>query len=467
VLKFARMQRETLEFDFDAGRKVLTVSALNREARLLIEGGLGVVWVSGEISNFSHHSSGHMYWSLKDARAQVRCAMFRPANRSLSFAPEDGQQVLVRARVSIYEPRGEYQLIVEEMEPAGEGLLRARFEALKRKLAAEGLFDAERKIPLPAIPARIGVVTSPSGAALHDVLVALKRRCCSVDVLIYPTRVQGQGAAAEICRALKLADRRRDCDVLILTRGGGSLEDLWPFNEETVARTIAALELPIIVGVGHEVDFTIAGFVADLRAPTPSQAAELAVPDQAKIQAHLRGLAEQLRRCTARQIAIEWKHLSALAHRLQRMHPGAVLRAQQQRLDELDVRLGRGLRGVVAALGFRLREAATRLTAANPRFQLHLAFQRFARAKAGLHAAMRNSIEPLSTRMALAERSLRSLSPLATLERGYAIVTQLPAGNVLTESASVGPGEDIGIRLARGSLAAKVVRSEPPDEDRG
>jgi exodeoxyribonuclease VII large subunit len=456
--------RETLELDFAAERTVLTVSALNREARLLIENGLGVVWVTGEISNFSQPASGHMYWSLKDSRAQVRCAMFRLANRSLSFTPEDGQQVLVRARAGVYEAKGEFQLVVDEMEPAGAGLLRARFEALKRKLAAEGLFDQARKVPLPAIPTRIGVVTSPSGAALHDVLVALERRCRAVDVLIYPTSVQGASAAAEICRALKLADRRRDCDVLILTRGGGSLEDLWPFNEEIVARTIAGLETPIIVGVGHEVDFTIAEFVADLRAPTPSQAAELAVPDQAEIQARLRGFAEQLQRFATRRIAAERKHLGALAHRLQRMHPGAVLRAQQQRLDELDARLARGVRDVVAALERRLRETATRLTAANPRFQLHLAFQRFARAQAALRAAMSRGIERLSLRATLAERSLRSLSPLATLERGYAIVTRLPAGNVLTESAIVSPGDSIGVRLARGALAARVTRSEPPED---
>jgi exodeoxyribonuclease VII large subunit len=315
------------------------------------------------------------------------------------------------------------------------------------------------------IPARIGVITSPSGAALHDVLVALERRCCSVDVLIYPTRVQGPGAAAEICRALKLADRRRDCDVLILTRGGGSLEDLWPFNEEIVARTIAALELPIIVGVGHEVDFTIAEFVADLRAPTPSQAAELAVPDRTEIQVRVRGFAEQLRRFATRRIVGERKHLSALAHRLQRMHPGAVLRAQQQRLDELDGRLARGLRDVVTALEQRLREAAMKLNSANPRFQLHLAVQRFTRAKDALRGTMYRGLERLSLRATLVERSLRSLSPLATLERGYAIVTQLPAGNVLTESANVSPGEDVGIRLARGSLAAKVTRSDPPEDE--
>jgi exodeoxyribonuclease VII large subunit len=309
-------------------------------------------------------------------------------------------------------------------------------------------------------------VTSPSGAALHDVLVALKRRFPAVDVLVYPTSVQGEGAAAEICRALELADRRRDCDVLILTRGGGSLEDLWPFNEEIVARTIAALDIPIIVGVGHEVDITIADFVADLRAPTPSQAAELAVPDQVELQARVRGLAEQLRRFATRRISMERKHFATLSHRLKRMHPGAVLRAQQQRLDELDARLARGLRHALAGLRLRLRESSTRLMAASPRFQLRLARERFNRARGRLPAAMRRSLEQLTRRGALAERGLRSLSPLATLERGYAIVTRIDDRSVLTESARVRPGEDIGVRLARGALAARVTRSDPPEEDR-
>jgi len=232
-------------------RRVLSVSGLNREAKLALEGTLGLVWVEGEVSNLSRPSSGHLYWSLKDAHAQVRCAMFRMSNRGLGFELANGQQVLVRARASLYEARGEYQLIVEYAEEAGEGLLRRKFEELKRKLAAEGLFDAARKQVPPKLPRRIGVVTSPSGAALRDVLIALRRRSPATAVLIYPTSVQGSGAADEICRTLKLADRRAECDVLILTRGGGSLEDLWAFNEEKVARAIAALELPIIVGVGH------------------------------------------------------------------------------------------------------------------------------------------------------------------------------------------------------------------------
>ena len=457
--------RANLELDFAAERTVLSVSALNREARLLIENGLGVVWVEGEISNLSRPSSGHLYWSLKDAKAQVRCAMFRQANRSLAFVPENGQQVLVRARVSIYEARGDYQLLVDQVEPAGEGILRARFEALKRKLAAEGLFDADRKVAIPALPTCIGVVTSPTGAALRDVLIALKRRFPPVRVLIYPTSVQGDGAAYEISRALKLADRRRDCDLLILTRGGGSLEDLWPFNEELVARTIAAVEIPIIVGIGHEIDFTIADFVADLRAPTPSQAAELAVPDQAELEARLRGSAEQLRRFVTRRLVAEQKHLAALAHRLSRMHPGTTLRAHQQRLDELDARLTRGLRSVLTRLELRLGHAAARIAAANPRVQLRLARERARRASERLQSGMRRAIERLTVRASLVERSLKSLSPLATLQRGYAIVSRAADGAVLTDSAAVTAGESIAVRLARGSLGAVVTKSDPPEED--
>ena len=243
---------DSLELPFQE-RRVLSVSGLNREARQIIEASLGTVWVEGEISNLSRPSSGHLYWSLKDAQAQIRCAMFRLSARALGFELANGRQVLVRGRVSLYEARGEFQLIVDSVEEAGEGLLRRRFEELKRKLAAEGLFDAARKRPLPKLPRRIGVITSPTGAALRDVLIALRRRFPATAVLVYPTSVQGAAAADEICRTLKLADRRADCDVLILTRGGGSLEDLWAFNEENVARAVAAVELPIIVGVGHEI----------------------------------------------------------------------------------------------------------------------------------------------------------------------------------------------------------------------
>jgi exodeoxyribonuclease VII large subunit len=400
-----------LSLGLDEGGEVLTVSALNREVRQLIEGSFGLVWVEGEVSNLARPSSGHLYFSLKDAQAQVRCAMFRQSNRRLGFEPRDGLHVLVRARVGLYEPRGDYQLIVEHMEQAGEGALRQRFEALKRKLAAEGLFDAERKRELPAIPARIGVITSPTGAALRDVLIALRRRFPASQVLIYPTSVQGEKAAAEIAGALGRASSRAECDLLILTRGGGSLEDLWPFNEEIVARAVAAVSVPIIVGVGHETDFTIADFVADLRAPTPSQAAELAVPEQAEFVDRLEDIGEMLERFLRRRIREEQRKLDTLEHRLARAHPGVKLRARQQRVDELEGRLKRALKQVLA-------DAAARTK--------------------------------------LIERSLAALSPLATLERGYAIVCRADNGELVTRSDAVVKGAAIDVRLAQGGLAATV-----------
>src|SRR5579859_8203563 len=263
----------------ETGRNVFSVSRLNREVRLLLEKGLGVVWVEGELSNFSAPSSGHWYFSLKDRDAQLRCAMFRMKNASLGFTPKAGQQVLARGRISLYEPRGDYQLIVEHLEEAGIGALRREFERLKEKLAAEGLFALERKRSLPRFPRRVGVITSASGAALHDVLRVLARRYPPAAVLIYPTPVQGGAASAGLVAAIELASARAECDVLILARGGGSLEDLWSFNDERVARAIRASAIPVVSGVGHEVDFTIADFAADLRAPTPTGAAELVTPD--------------------------------------------------------------------------------------------------------------------------------------------------------------------------------------------
>ena len=409
---------DTLALDFSNERKILSVSDLNHEARLLVESGLGTVWVEGEISNLARPSSGHMYWTLKDARAQVRCAMFRQAARRLEVPIDNGQQVLVKARASIYEARGEFQLIVDYLEEAGEGMLRRRFEELKRKLAAEGLFDADRKQALPALPGRIGVVTSPTGAALSDVLIALRRRFPATAVLIYPTSVQGDGAPEEIVRALGLAEERADCDVLIVTRGGGSIEDLWAFNEEFVARALAAMTIPIISGVGHETDFTIADFVADVRAPTPSQAAELAVPEQAELMARLARHLDHLRRGASRRLGDEARKLDALAHRLSRAHPGVAIRFSHQRLDELESRLGR---------------------------------------------AMKTRMERFRNRLTLADRALASLSPLATLDRGYAIVSRQADGSVVTDSATITRGAHIDVALARGHIAATVDRSDPPD----
>ncbi len=408
--------RGSLTLGLDGEREVLTVSALNRLVRQLIEDALGTLWVEGEISNLARPSSGHIYFSLKDASAQVRCAMFRQSTRRLGFEPDNGLQVLVRARVGLYEPRGEYQLVVEHMEPAGAGALRQRFEALKAKLAAEGLFDPERKRPLPRIPSRIGVITSPTGAALRDVLIALRRRLPAVEVLIYPTSVQGEKAAPEIVAALARASERRDCDLLILTRGGGSLEDLWPFNEEIVARAIAASTVPVISGVGHETDFTIADFVADLRAPTPSQAAELAVPDGMTYIGRLNGVGASLERFLRRRLRDEQRLLDALLHRLGRTHPGVIVRDRQQRLDEFETRLKR---------------------------------------------AIGQAVQAIVTRAKLIERGLEALSPLATLERGYAIVCLADDGTLVTRNEQAGKGARIDVRLASGALVATV------DETRG
>jgi len=446
---------DSLQLPFEE-RRILSVSGLNREAKQLIEGSLGVVWVEGEVSNLSRPSSGHLYWSLKDAHAQVRCAMFRMSNRGLGFELANGQQVLVRARASLYEARGEYQLIVEYAEEAGEGLLRRKFEELKRKLAAEGLFDAARKRVPPKLPRRIGVVTSASGAALRDVLIALRRRSPATAVLIYPTSVQGAGAADEICRTLKLADRRAECDVLILTRGGGSLEDLWAFNEEKVARVIAALELPIIVGVGHEIDFTIADFVADLRAPTPSQAAELAVPDQSEWLTRFARLEQQIAFCTRRRLSTDRRHFTSLEHRLSRCHPGIRLREQQQRLDELEARARRALERRIATAKLRLGRLATSVAHANPAHRLAKVRERWRWTGERLRRAIVRNVDDTRQRLKLAERALASLSPLATLERGYAIVQRSDGGSVVTDAAQVKRGTAIDVRLARGSLAATV-----------
>jgi exodeoxyribonuclease VII large subunit len=402
---------KSLTLGLDENAEVLSVSALNREVRQLVEENLGHVWVEGEISNLARPSSGHIYFSLKDPKAQVRCAMFRQANRRIGFTPADGMQVLVRAQVSIYEPRGDYQLIVEHMEEAGEGALRRRFEALKLTLAEEGLFDEERKQELPKLPERIGVITSPTGAALRDVLTALKRRFPAVEVLIYPTSVQGDSAAPGIVAALERASARAECDLLILTRGGGSLEDLWPFNEEIVARAVAAVPIPIIVGVGHETDFTIAEFVADLRAPTPSQAAELAVPEQRDYTERLLGISEMLARSLRRLIRDEARRIDTLEHRLARAHPGVALKAKRERISVFEARLRRSLIQVM---------------------------------------------DQAKARTALIERSLTALSPLATLERGYAIVTRIEDRKLVTRHDAVGKGDLLDIRLAEGEMTATV-----------
>src|SRR6201996_5456868 len=322
-----------------AERTVYTVTRLNREVRVLIERGLGVVWVEGELSNLSVPSSGHWYFSMKDRDAQLRCAMFRQRNMSVGFTPKAGQQILARGRVSLYEPRGDYQFIVEHLEEAGVGALKREFERLKAKLAAEGLFATERKRSLPRFPRRIGVVTSPSGAAIRDILHILARRFPPAAVMIYPTPVQGDAAIPSIVEAIQTATARAECDVLIVARGGGSIEDLWCFNDERVARAIRASGIPIVSGIGHEIDFTIADFVADARAPTPSGAAELVAPDRNACLEALDRTMERLTVSMRRELRSLGSRFEAAQFRLKLTHPGIRLNQQAQRLDELEQRL--------------------------------------------------------------------------------------------------------------------------------
>ncbi len=437
-------------------RDIYTVSRLNKEVRLLLESGMPQLWLEGELSNFAAPASGHWYFSLKDSGAQVRCAMWRQRNTQVRFRPKDGMAVLVRARVGLYEPRGEYQLLVEQMEEAGEGALKREFEKLKAKLAAEGLFAAERKRALPAVPRRIGVVSSPTGAAIHDILRVLRARFPVARVLLYPTAVQGAAAVPEIVRAIEAASRRRECDVLIIARGGGSLEDLWCFNDERVARAIVGCQIPTVSGVGHEVDVTIADFVADLRAPTPSAAALAATPDKSAWQESLALLLTRFGGAMGRYLRAQSLALGSLTQRMQVSHPGARLLQHAQRLDDLDQRLRLALRANVMARRQRLDTLSTRLWRENPRHQLAAMCAQAAALGERLAGAVNAQLNGLQQRLALAGRTLDAVSPLATLGRGYAIVQRSGDGTLLRDAAQAPPGTEIEARLAKGRLRATV-----------
>jgi exodeoxyribonuclease VII large subunit len=542
----------SFEFDFSAPapsepkRLVYTPSRLNREARTLLERGFPALWVEGEISNFSRPSSGHWYFSLKDADAQLRCAMFRQKNQFLRFMPKDGMHVQIRGRVSLYEPRGDYQFIADAMEEAGEGLLRRKFELLKAKLAAEGLFAEERKRPLPRLPRRIGVITSPTGAAVRDILHVLQRRFPMIPVLIYPVPVQGATAAPQIAAAIRAASARAECDVLILARGGGSLEDLWAFNEEVVARAIYDCSIPLVSGVGHEIDFTIADLVADVRAPTPSAAAErVTTPDCHEWSRLFTRQARHLEATLERALSARADRIAWLSRRLAQLHPGIQVRQHAQRLDELEQRLvatiGRKLarandqhqwlnrrlaqqhpgmelhrrslrlrelqqrliavtRGILARnidratwLDHRLMQAHPGIEVARRATRLHEIEQRLARSirhglyrkrsevwqlaarlrhespelrltmvmhrvdafDARIQRAMSKRLDAWRTQHRVAATRLNAVSPLATLERGYAIVST-PTDHVITDAAKTAKGELIKARLAKGTLIARI-----------
>lgn len=438
-------------------RDIYTVTRLNTAAREILEANFPPLWVAGEISNLARPGSGHFYFSLKDENCQVRCAMFRSRNRGLRFSPENGMQVLAHARVGLYPDRGEFQLIVEYLEESGAGALRRAFDALKERLAAEGLFDAGRKQPLPVVPGRIGVITSPTGAAIRDILSVLGRRFPAVPVLIYPVPVQGTGAGAEIARALALASHRAECDVLILARGGGSLEDLWAFNEEVLARAIDACTIPVVSGVGHEIDFTIADFVADHRAATPSAAAELVTPDQREWRQRLEGLRERLDGLMRAKLDRLLERHAWLSKRL--LHPRRRLQDLAQRADEAGIRLLRAIGSIIGQQRARTSVLSARLERHDPRITVQAHRRHWEDLARRLEAAHKLGLSEKRAYLKALTRAFAAISPQQTLARGYAIVTAQPSGTIIRSSAQAEPGQRIKAQLASGSLTAKVEES--------
>jgi exodeoxyribonuclease VII large subunit len=460
-----------------AVKDVYAVSRLVREARSALEGSFPLVWVEGEISNLAMPASGHIYFTLKDEAAQVRCAMFRNRNRQLRFTPENGMQVLLRVRVTLYEGRGEFQLVVEHMEEAGSGALQRAYEALKHRLGSEGLFDQEIKKTLPTMPSSIGIVSSPDGAALHDILNVLNRRFPAAKIILYPVAVQGEGSATQIAQAITTADERQECDVLIVGRGGGSLEDLWSFNDEKVARTIVACQIPVISAVGHEVDFTIADFVADMRAPTPSAAAELAVPDSSELLLKVQSFGRRLSSLITQQLQNERRHVQHLFRRLPQ--PKAQINQQlqivrrltqqlnrsflrtlenkQQKLDLLTARLKHPQAKIdiqkqkVAGLTTRLQQAIKQKSQ-SVKSQRHTVQQ----LQKQLHVSMQQVLSTQKSKLSQQMRTLAAVSPLNTLERGYSITTVAPTGEVLQNVTNVELGDSINVRLQQGLLNCEI-----------
>jgi exodeoxyribonuclease VII large subunit len=448
-----------LQFNLQPTRQVLTVTQLTAKIRDLLAKNFTDIWVEGEISNCREAQSGHIYFTLKDDRSQVRCVFFKQQQRGIKFRPEDGLHVTMRGSISVYEARGEYQIYVENIEPMGLGALQLAFEQLKKRLEAEGLFSAAQKKPLPLLPNRIGLITSPTGAAVRDVVRILRRRFPNVHLTVYPVRVQGEGSADEIVKALKFFNQKKLVDVLILARGGGSLEDLWPFNEETVARAIAASAIPVISGVGHETDFTIVDFVADVRASTPSAAAELVVQTRREFDKNIAELRSALAEQMHYRILVLSRRVHELSARRGFRRPLDLLRQQRQRADEMTSRLALGLRAQleksrrrftaahlrIMSFDFRARIAAFRLRLEKRGAELSVRAERLLRAK-------RERLDRL--RLQLEERS-----PLRVLERGYAIATDA-SGAVLRDAAQVALGDSVGLQLHRGRLTTEVIKKE-------
>jgi exodeoxyribonuclease VII large subunit len=447
-------ENETVEIQ----RDVFTVSRLNREVRDILEGNFPLIWLEGELSNVARPASGHIYFSLKDASAQVSCAMFRNRKQLMRFEPENGMQVLVRARVSLYEARGNYQLIVEHMEEAGDGALLRAFEDLKKKLASEGLFDDVHKKLLPELPKQIGVITSPSGAAIRDILTVLKRRFPSIPVVIYPVPVQGEDAKTKIARMLKHASNRNECDVIILARGGGSLEDLWSFNEEIVARAIFDCDIPVVSAVGHEIDFTIADFVADIRAATPSMAAELVTPDQQEWLQSVSYLQTRLFNIIKKDLQHKTQKLDWLSRRLR--HPGRYLQDMAQKLDEQEQRIKNAIRSSIKHAVARVSELQAHIHQHTPLHYINKQQQQCQNLFHRMHRSQHDIIKNKQQNISLLARALDTVSPLATLDRGYAIVNKLSDNKLIRKASELKTGDKIETRLGKGTIISTVTEQK-------
>lgn len=441
--------------DISHSQEIFTVSRLNRDVRFLLEDSFPLLWIEGEISNFSVPQSGHWYFSLKDSVAQVRCAMFRPQNRKLNFIPKDGSHVLIKARVSLYEGRGEFQLLIEHLEEAGEGRLQQEFEKLKKRLFDAGLFDPAHKKKLPLMPQTIGVITSPTGAAIRDILSVLKRRFSCANIIIYPTLVQGELAANNIVEAIQIAAMRKECDVLILSRGGGSLEDLWPFNEEKVAHAIFNCPIPLISGVGHEVDFTIADFVADQRAATPSAAAELVVPHCEELLEALQQSKFAFLRLIKQPLQHFQKTLEWMQTHLMQQHPKRKLTERTQRLDLCEMTLTRLMTARIQHNKLQLQALQARLLQTAPQYTIQDIRHTLQDQLTNLHFHLHHLLRLRQEKLSVLAGKLDGLSPLLTLQRGFAIVTDQKK-RVLVDACQVGVGEKVEVQLMKGKLVCEV-----------
>lgn len=438
-------------------RDIFSVSRLNIEVKAALEGSFPLLWVTGEISNLATPRSGHIYFTLKESGAQVRCAMFRSRRNLSRFQVKEGMQVVVRARVTLYEPRGDYQLIIDHMEQAGEGLLRQQIEQLKKQLDDEGLFSSDHKQPIPLFPQCIGVMTSATGAAVHDVLTVLQRRCPAIPVILYPVAVQGESAAAEIIDMLRIAEQRHECDLLILTRGGGSLEDMMAFNDEQLVREIDRLSIPLISAIGHEIDTSLSDHVADRRAPTPSAAAELASPDCRELSNKTGALAGQMMRIQQNRLLLLSQRLDELSIRLTQQHPGNRLREQRRQLETLLLRLQKSMHHRIEILNSSHRNLLLRLNSHSPILALQQARQRLDNLDVRLNQRMQERLQYSHQQLGGISRELNAISPLATLERGYAIALDKHR-SVVKDSSRLSVDDQIIVRMAKGELGCRVEK---------